>query len=129
MLDIKDVEKNPSQIKKTEHKIRNNKDEEEEEENEGENTKEKERKMKKNVNIDDSDKSIFVRIEDFNSVNIAINEIKNKISLIKKNMDEIGKIKEREDEEMKNWEKELILIKEKLAYVDEILKAKTEKGL
>lgn len=121
IIDVKDTKKNNLKAKKLKS--------EEENENIELNISsglKNESKMKKSI-IDDSDKSIFVKIEDFNSVNLAINEIKNKILLIKKNIDQINQIKEKEDEEIKNWERELVLIKEKLAYVDEILKTKAEK--
>lgn len=81
---------------------------------------------KEDLEFDNSDRSVFIKIEDFNSITFAIQEIKNKVTMIDRNIAEIKSIKSRQDSEILAWERELIEIKDRLASVDGILKRKTQ---
>lgn len=83
-------------------------------------------KNKEDLEFDNSDRSVFIKIEDFNSITFAIQEIKNKVTMIDRNITEIRSIKSRQDSEILAWERELIEIKDRLASVDGILKRKIQ---
>lgn len=85
------------------------------------------KQMPKEARDKDEDKSIFVKIEDFNSVTFSLNEIKNKLKLIEGDISQLKALKAREDSEIVSWEQEVMSIKEKLVTIDKILSSKTEK--
>ncbi|MBS3073446.1 hypothetical protein J4465_01470 [Candidatus Pacearchaeota archaeon] len=72
-----------------------------------------------------SDRSVFIKIEDFNSITFAIQEIKNKVMIIDRDITEIKIIKSKQDSEILAWERELVEIKDRLSSIDGILKRKT----
>lgn len=83
-------------------------------------------KTKDDFAFDQSDRSVFIKIEDFNSITFAIQEIKNKVSMIDRDIVEIKSIKSRQDSELLAWEREMVEIKEMLSSIDAILKRKIQ---
>lgn len=117
-VDVKEIHENPSKMN-TRNKNKSSKypDEENLGENRGENFKESSLKQ---------EKAVFIKIEDFNSVALAISEVKNKVKTIEQNINDIKTIKAKEDAEILAWERDLIEIREKLSSIDLILKHKIE---
>ncbi len=111
-VDIKDAHENPAKIYKRNKDIKQIQN------------IEREHRQKTRNNHEEDDKSIFVKIEDFNNVTFSLNEIKNKLKLIEGDISELKSLKSREDSEIMAWEQEIISIKEKLLNINKILSNK-----
>ncbi len=61
---------------------------------------------------------IFIRIDRFEEALKIFNEMKKKISEIERVLGDIGKVKEKEDNELKIWEDEIRSMKEQIEKVD-----------
>ena len=61
---------------------------------------------------------IYIRLDKFQTTQQAFYEIKNKIDEIEKTLVKLKEIKEREDKELEEWEKETQLIKARLNAID-----------
>ncbi len=64
---------------------------------------------------------IFIKIDKFKEALAKFSEIKEKISDIDDSIKQIKEIKEKEDRELKEWEQEVQIIKEKVANIDSSL--------
>ncbi|MBU3913850.1 MAG: hypothetical protein KKB21_03575 [Nanoarchaeota archaeon] len=71
--------------------------------------------------VRDSSEPIFVRIDKFQSAVKSIVEIRKQITEIEAYLSEIRKLKAKEEEELQEWEHEILGAKSKLDNVDKIL--------
>lgn len=110
-VDLKDAHENPAKIYKRHKEDKQN------------SFIEKEHKQK-TQNNEEGEKSIFVKIEDFNNVTFSLSEIRNKLKLIESDISELKSLKSKEDSEIMSWEQEIISIKEKLLNITKILSNK-----
>jgi hypothetical protein len=61
---------------------------------------------------------IFVRLDKFESTSQALDEIKERIIEIEKYLDKTKELKEQEEKELEDWERELEILKSKLDSID-----------
>jgi hypothetical protein len=71
----------------------------------------------KNLNKD----PIFIKIEKFKEVVEKFNEIKNKVFEIESSLKKLKEIKEKEDSELKMWDEEMQLLRQKIDVIDNSL--------
>lgn len=69
---------------------------------------------------------VFVRIDKFQAAAKTINEIRRQISDIENALSDIRKLKSREEQELTDWEHEILEIKAKIDSVDKALFSKLE---
>ena len=62
---------------------------------------------------------VFIKIDDYNKVLEAINDIKQKIRSAQVLLDEIKQIKEQEDKQIEIWDKNIAQIDEKANFISQ----------
>ncbi len=75
-------------------------------------------KEERHMAVEKKEGHMFVEIEDYKVVLAKVDMIKNKIQDAEKIMDELTKIRVREEKELDNWHKDLNNIKDKLMEID-----------
>ncbi|MAG02699.1 hypothetical protein CMI42_05155 [Candidatus Pacearchaeota archaeon] len=71
-----------------------------------------------------SSKEIYVRLDKFQTTQDAIEEIKEKIMEVEKTLDKIKGIKDKEEKELHDWEREIGVMKSKIDFIDSNLFSK-----
>ena len=73
-----------------------------------------------------SSQPVFIRIDKFQKALEIIDETQDKITEMKKNLNEIKKIREEEDAELESWDNEISKLKEKIEKIDDDLFSRVE---
>ena len=68
-----------------------------------------------------SKEPVFVKLDKFREATEKFNEIKEKVSEIEDSLRKLKEIKEKEDSELKSWDEEMQLIKQKVESIDNSL--------
>ena len=70
---------------------------------------------------------VYVKIDKYKEISATLNEIKGKIGEAKAALEKIRHLKSEEDREMAEWEHELGMVEEKLAFADSALEKPGER--
>ena len=69
-----------------------------------------------------TDKSpVFIKIDDYRKVLDSIDDLKKQISIIRKTIDDIHKVREEEQNELSSWSEKVDDIEQKILSVDKVL--------
>ncbi|MFC1648758.1 hypothetical protein ACFL1B_04840 [Nanoarchaeota archaeon] len=67
------------------------------------------------------DKPIFVKIDEYQQIRDVVGSINKQMSSVRKKLDELKNIKEKEDQQIQQWDAQLITVEEKLSMINETM--------